>query len=365
MRNKSPLAEADPWNRLEQNMVSTADGTLRHPLQADSGLDSYSSTLRGCTADGTPDLWSINTPTLPLGQQSWEYHHTCACLLAMGDAEEIYPLARDKAESTRLNNQHKLVLDASGGAIDPSIPLNTVSAVADVATGTGVWLYDARKQINETPGTGTQIYYHGFDISAAQFPENPDEIEFSVHDILKPFPAEHHNRYDLVNVKFLVAAFPESQYPAAVNNLLTILKPGGYLQWIEFDFSAVVDPNGPARNPRSDYVTEPWVKFLEHNNLSLSAPEALETVFKDVGLAKVKHRSALVRGRDHLKPQAREWLLTFFTDMMPLLLLKSGIAASQEQAESEATRRLGELAAYLAEGEIMDVRFGTVVGQKL
>lgn len=70
----------------------------------------------------------------------------------MSNPVEIYPLGRDKAESSRyvfllarpaiakiyrLNDQHKLIVDIVGGAIDETVSLDSVTSVADVATGTG------------------------------------------------------------------------------------------------------------------------------------------------------------------------------------------------------------------------------------
>lgn len=69
----------------------------------------------------------------------------------------------------------------------------------------------------------TKCYYHGFDISPEQFPKEPGNIVFSVHDITKPFPKEHWNRYDLVHVRLLVVALEESEYRAAVSNIYAIL----------------------------------------------------------------------------------------------------------------------------------------------
>ena len=74
------------------------------------------------------------------------------------------------------------------------------------------------------PGAESNRYFHGFDISDAQFaPSSPDNVEFSVQDVLKPFPSEHRDRYDLVNVRMLVAALPEAEFRKAVENLTTIL----------------------------------------------------------------------------------------------------------------------------------------------
>lgn len=84
-----------------------------------------------------------------------------------------------------------------------------------------IWLKDASE--GQEAVHGTQCYYHGFDISPDQFPEDTDNIKFSVHDITLPFPKEHWNCYDLVHVRLLVAALEESEYKSAISNIQKIL----------------------------------------------------------------------------------------------------------------------------------------------
>jgi hypothetical protein len=122
------------------------------------------------------------------------------------------------------------------------VPLDNISAVADVATGTGyahvsilslppliltqpdrIWLWDAKQIFDQRFGKSPSRSYHGFDISAAQFPSTPQGIEFSVQDVFQPFPAEFLNRFDLVHVRLMVTAFPESKFQEAVENVLTIV----------------------------------------------------------------------------------------------------------------------------------------------
>ncbi|KAI2818128.1 hypothetical protein CBS115989_5440 [Aspergillus niger] len=147
--------------------------------------------------------------------------------------QDKYCFERDKKESERLDLQHRVLVKTSGDTlIHPSIPLNEIRSVADIATGTGIWLQDVSKFL-DTPQI--ERYYHGFDISAEQFPENPGAIQFSVQDLTIPFPREHRERYDLVHVRLLVAALEEADYKAAIANIYDILKPGGYLQWEEID----------------------------------------------------------------------------------------------------------------------------------
>ena len=66
--------------------------------------------------------------------------------------------------------------------------------------------------------------YDGFDISPDQFPSTLEHpFRFHVQNILQPFPLEHHNQYDLVQVRFLTAALRADQVRTAVENVLPLL----------------------------------------------------------------------------------------------------------------------------------------------
>lgn len=96
-----------------------------------------------------------------------------------------------------------------------------------------IWLLEARDLLNSRVPNQEHRIFHGFDISAAQFPGSPPEgVSFSCQDILKPFPPEHHGKYDLVHVRLLVTAFPEKEYETAVRNLVEILST--YLKFLLF-----------------------------------------------------------------------------------------------------------------------------------
>ncbi|KAI9372871.1 hypothetical protein BJX61DRAFT_533632 [Aspergillus egyptiacus] len=281
----------------------------------------------------------------------------------MSETAEMYPLGRDEAESHRLNEQHRLLLDIADGPIDKSIPLNRLGAVADVGTGTGIWLWDAQTVLDKIDST-CERHFHGFDISAAQFPPTrPGErIKFSVHDLFKPFPAEHLNRYDLVHIRLLVTAFAESEFQKAVANLLTILKPGGYLQWVEIDFSHV--EAAAANDARVADSARSWLELIELNKMSKCAPAALSRAYEEVGLQNIVYRSFLVSGRDALKVRAQAWQRQFFSTIMPLVLIRTGRVADSIGATQKASEMQVDLDRYFADGGVLDTRFGTVVGQK-
>ncbi|KAL4926268.1 class I SAM-dependent methyltransferase [Aspergillus undulatus] len=288
----------------------------------------------------------------------------------MGDArepeQEIYPLARDEAES-RLNAQHNFIVQATEGLINSAIPLDKISTVADVGTGTGIWLLEARKLLDtEFPSEpGSDRYFHGFDISPAQFiPSPPEGVELSVHDILKPFPPEHHNRYDLVNVRMLVAALTEPDYRTAVRNLTEILKPGGYLQWIELDCTNL--PNSAeCKDPHAAWLINSWLGFLNLNNLLVSPAPTLQDAYEKSGLLDVSNKSYPVSDRgDNLTVKAQKWQMHAFSSVIPLMMLRTAQVKTVEEGREKVGAEIRGLVGLFNEGAVIQLGFVSVVGRK-
>lgn len=71
--------------------------------------------------------------------------------------------------------------------------------------------------------------------------------------MLLPFPKEELETYDLVAVRFVSAATTRVEWGRAIHNLLTILKPGGYLQWIDScNFSLYTSAAGASRKANQE-----------------------------------------------------------------------------------------------------------------
>jgi hypothetical protein len=112
-----------------------------------------------------------------------------------------YVLKRDYAASARLNLQHSQHKQCLSYLLHPSIPtLKEGMKVADVATGTGIWLLDLA---SEAP---KQCIFEGWDISDAQFPHAsclPDNVTFGTFDVTAGVPERLVGRYDVVHVGLL------------------------------------------------------------------------------------------------------------------------------------------------------------------
>ncbi|KAH8698994.1 putative LaeA-like methyltransferase [Talaromyces proteolyticus] len=285
--------------------------------------------------------------------------------------DEIYILDRNIIESARLDEQHAFFVDVIGGnLIHPSITQDNLFAIADIATGTGAWLRDVSQLLPTKQPTqdSPQRYYHGFDISSAQFPEKPfqSNMEFSVHDILQPFPQEHVGRYDFVNVRFLLGAIKEADYMKAVINATSLLKPKGYLQWAELD-ADLFSQNKPEEFPRFSEIVR-LVFALDQNGLCSHASDAVyyAALFSS-GLTSITKHVYSSLDNPKLDDKARVWCVNGFGALLPGGLVRSKTLAatsSPEEVNEMTEHLLQEVKELFARGVVPDGHFAVVVGQK-
>lgn len=135
-------------------------------------------------------------------------------------------LQRDHQESIRLNTQHQFMRALSNGhLIHPSIPLHGVRAIADVGTGTGMWLRDTASQLLSSDRATESIEFWGFDISAQQFPrEGSPGTTFRVQNVVESFPQQFHEKFDVVHVRLLSYAVKAKDLEKVVDNIVQILR---------------------------------------------------------------------------------------------------------------------------------------------
>ncbi|KAL9602211.1 MAG: hypothetical protein Q9179_002615 [Wetmoreana sp. 5 TL-2023] len=168
--------------------------------------------------------------------------------------EEGYGLSRGYAPSLRLNFQHQLLRDLLGYSISPDIVvkgnLPPNPKIADVGTGTGQWLVDVSYEISSAQ-------LDGFDISKEQFPSTAwlsPQISFSELDITQSLPSALEGKYDLVHVQLFLCVVRKDNLLDIMKNLYKMLKPGGFLQWVEYDPTSfrVVSPEPSLKQSAND-----------------------------------------------------------------------------------------------------------------
>ncbi|KAK4129176.1 hypothetical protein N657DRAFT_639743 [Parathielavia appendiculata] len=163
----------------------------------------------------------------------------------LGPSQDTQPLIEEIP--SRLDEQHTITTETLGFLIHPNIPIPPRSSggtgspnlkIADIGTGTAIWLLDVAKTLSATTTpTTTTCHLTGYDISASAFPPPqtlPPNVSLRTHDMRVPFPDAELGTYDLVAVRFVSSASTRREWARAVTNIAALLKPGvGWLQWID------------------------------------------------------------------------------------------------------------------------------------
>ncbi|KAL2838174.1 S-adenosyl-L-methionine-dependent methyltransferase [Aspergillus pseudoustus] len=197
-----------------------------------------------------------------------------------------YMLIRSNAESERLEKQFRAWQANIGYLLHPAIIQHDHMRIADVGTGTGIWL---RELAGVVPAT---CELDGFDLSDSMFSRDglPGNIKFYHQNFLEPFPEEFRGKYDVINVRVMVVALAADEWAPAVRNLITLLRPGGYLQWVDCAAHdcVVKVPEGVDGTHAAHYME----KFRTGMIAVGKAPNlgALHGIFQESGLADCEER---------------------------------------------------------------------------
>lgn len=100
------------------------------------------------------------------------------------------------------------------------------------------------------------IEFFGCDISSKHF---PDDIPENVHLLtasVTSLPGVWTEQFSFVNQRLLCFGLLASEWPVALSEIYRVLKPGGYVQFVDMDFSAKALNGGPHTNRLLDLFVE-------------------------------------------------------------------------------------------------------------
>ncbi|TVY44458.1 Methyltransferase ausD [Lachnellula cervina] len=154
-----------------------------------------------------------------------------------------YRLGNSFATSSRLNFQHFIWKDALGYNIHHSIKLPDNAAIADVATGTAIWPVEVAR---EHPAANIDALDPDFSrvIASEWLPRNITLRSWSLFDKVRE---DMLGKYDLVHIRLTIPLIENQDPRPVLQSLKKMLKPGGYLQWDDPDYTntaiKTVDPS--------------------------------------------------------------------------------------------------------------------------
>ena len=143
-----------------------------------------------------------------------------------------YMLGGSYTATSRLNYQFYLWKESLHFNIHPSIPIPARGAcIADVATGTAIWLTDLASEMPDAE-------LNGLDVDLGQAPPQnwlPHNVKLKEWSVFDEPPEEMVGIHDLVHVRLLGFVVKHGDPRPILRNLMKLLKPGGYLQWEDFN----------------------------------------------------------------------------------------------------------------------------------
>ncbi|CAG8460754.1 8987_t:CDS:2 [Dentiscutata erythropus] len=168
-----------------------------------------------------------------------------------------YPFPNDKRECDRLLLQHLMWKNSWNGNFSApvkNILANKESKVLDVGCGPGIWTLDMATNFPEA-------HFAGVDFAPIQPNENnPENVTFIQANALEGLPFED-NTFDYVFQRFLIIGYPKDKWAFIINELVRVLKPGGYLEMMEDDF----EPGNMGF--MTNKLVTPMLEDLESNGL--------------------------------------------------------------------------------------------------
>ncbi|KAJ3840954.1 S-adenosyl-L-methionine-dependent methyltransferase [Lentinula raphanica] len=134
-------------------------------------------------------------------------------------------------ETGRLNLQHRLIIKAfDNKLLLAPVDLKPKDRVLESGAGSGIWVLEFWKEYSER---NIPLDIECIDISKDQFPsEVPSDIHFSLCSILD-VPLEWSDSFALVHQRLLVAALPRPLWHKALAQIYRVLKPGGWVEFVE------------------------------------------------------------------------------------------------------------------------------------
>ncbi|KAJ5779110.1 hypothetical protein N7457_006830 [Penicillium paradoxum] len=184
-----------------------------------------------------------------------------------------YMLGRGYAAACRLNLQFYLWKESLQFNIHPSIPIPPTPAIADIGTGTAIWLLDVAQSLP----TAT---LDGYDIDLSNTPPIqwlPKRLTLNHWDLFDSVPKHLLGKYDIVHLRLLILVVQNSDPVPIIQNVTRLLKPGGYIQWDDLNYPdtyvAKADPK--MATPAFDRLLQ-FVYSNGRHNWVLSLPTLLE-----------------------------------------------------------------------------------------
>ncbi|KAK6613731.1 methyltransferase domain-containing protein [Botrytis cinerea] len=203
--------------------------------------------------------------------------------------QEDYMFSRGFRDSARLHIQHLLWNIRLGWLLHPSIPFPKTSqkedafSVADIGIGSADWLLELSQKVSQN------VRLHGFDISKELFPAKeylPSNMNLEILDAFGPLPEHLKGKFDIVHIRAFTIVVKGGHPGILLENLIAMLKPGGYLQWDEMDSASFSAHSPNERTPKvnMELVIDIFQEMCKKSDLAFEWISNLAEICEQQGL---------------------------------------------------------------------------------
>lgn len=262
--------------------------------------------------------------------------------------DEVYILQRNALASTRLNFQQYQWKCALGYNIHPSIPISQTSTIADIGCGTGLWLLEVADSLPHA----TLI---GFDNNLSQAPPQawlPENIHLRQWDMMTEIPEGLEGTFDFIHMRLLICAAEDSVAPL-VQNVMRLLKPGGWMQWDELDWQSPSVKDAAGKDGHEDSAMAKIGQRMKER-ASHDWVVNMDSMLTKSGFVNVERFSIL--------NEKKMW--KFFTDILIMVWeeILAGLKGSQQFGGAEKIVR--GMAAEASQGMALDLPMHVTIAKK-
>jgi len=105
--------------------------------------------------------------------------------------------------------------------------------------------------------------------------------------MLEPFPGAERGSYDIVAIRYVTLAITASEWETSIKNLITLLKPGGWIQWIDSDDLRFYQSRPGTSVAAIKEVFESVASFGRGRNLAIGMIRKTAAILREEGLRDV------------------------------------------------------------------------------
>ncbi|KAF4604739.1 hypothetical protein EYR40_003517 [Pleurotus pulmonarius] len=211
----------------DDDMRSTVSSLFSSPSDVDMSSGTSYTTDSNRSDSPAPSVLSM-TSSMEAATFKIEYGR------GINSASDVYSLPADDEELDRLDRQHLLFIQVMGkyprvvrDYLTPAFP-GDLRNVLDLGCGSGTWIMEIARDFPNCDAVAV-------DLVPMQSPDMPFNCRSEVDDInlgLQHF----YDDFDFVHARLISSGIKD--FPALIHEIARTLKPGGYVELMEFDFHA-------------------------------------------------------------------------------------------------------------------------------